>query len=517
MTRRNTSDLLGADVLDTFLRDQRIAQRQRLHEHNRRNSLEEVDLNATFRSDASASELETSPAPFSHPVQRRVRQTEDYPPNIREELHRFDHISTEEIRFQHTMSITPGVHAFINANGLNDDDLNTNTPSDTQTPPAGAPHSNGTTQPPAALQQPIGMDQQSSSSRQPANNRANGNPPPQQPPNPPPSGPQPPPQNSQQIPFSLWTQTISYSDIKDLIPSYAGDPTKLEQYISTADTLYLQLSDDHNRKLFLLAIRSKLKDRAFDAIKSSPDPAGWRQLRQTLREKIAPVSPEHAYTLLGNARQSDSESINDYANRIEAMLTTLNRATADPAPSAAREHIRTNNARLAKKSFEYGLANTHIRTIVISAGTASLAHSTQLAMELEATNRFSQPPKAQQGQSNRNAIICDFCQKRGHTAGVCRKKSAQQSRDTGTPQAAASAPAPTQSSPSPENFCRYCKKRGHLINECRKKQANEARKANSSSASANTRKAAVPPSEPPETQLPQTFTLEDLRRELAKN
>lgn len=131
---------------------------------------------------------------------------------------------------------------------------------------------------------------------------------------------------------------ITYSDIKDLIPTYAGDPAKLDQYIATSDTLYLQMSDDHNKRLFLLAIRSKLKDRAFDAVRNTADANSWIRLRKVLREKIAPINPEHAYTQVSRARQADNESVTDYANRVEAMLSTLNRATVDPAPDT-RERI----------------------------------------------------------------------------------------------------------------------------------------------------------------------------------
>lgn len=320
-------------------------------------------------------------------------------------------------------------------------------------------------------------------------------------------------------PQTEWIQTIVYKDIKDLIPSYGGDPAKLEHYISTADTLYLQLSDDRSRKMFLLAIRSKLRDRAYDAIKTSAEPAGWRHLRQALREKIAPISPEHAYSLLGNAKQNNNETIGEYSTRIEAMLTTLNRATADPAPLVAREHIRNNNMRLAKKSFEYGLSNSQIRTIVISGASSSLATATQLAMELEATNRFekSARPQHEQGQHDNRAIICNFCQKRGHKAEVCRKKAAAAASP-----AQQTTPASNQSRPAPPNTsqktCHYCKKPGHIIAECRKRMAAESKKGNTTNSSANTRKAIMPsPDEDPDDQQPQTFTLEDLRRELSKN
>lgn len=299
---------------------------------------------------------------------------------------------------------------------------------------------------------------------------------------------------------------ITYQDIKDLIPAYAGDQAKLEQYIATADTLYLQLDADHDKRLFLLAIRSKLKDRAFDALRTVQDASSWIALRHALREKIAPISPEHACTQLTNARQTESETINEYAVRIDAMLIQLNRATADPVPEVARSHIRTNNARLAKKSFEYGLINTHIRTIVISANATTLAAASQIAMELEATGRFQQrpsqrPTQPKQGGKNSAAPTCRYCKRVGHTIEECRTKKNLH-------------PDNKSSTEPPPDSCRYCKKPGHTIDRCRAKKASDERKAGPPGDQKKTRKTQA---QDAEEESDQTFTLEELNISSPKN
>lgn len=247
---------------------------------------------------------------------------------------------------------------------------------------------------------------------------------------------------------------VTYADIKDLIPSYGGDPAKLDQYISAADTLYIQLADDHNRKLFLLAIRTKLRDKAFEAVRNLTDVWNWRELRRLLREKIAPVTPEHAYAQLSRVRQQENESITDYTCRVEGLLALLNRASADPAPTGAREHVRSTNARLAKKSFELGLANRDIRTIVLSANHATLALAAQAAGELEATGRFSynKRPQGKPGQ------VCGFCKKPNHSYDECRNRKAKETQK------------PAENGPE-KKFCKHCRKPGHLISDCYSKKA----------------------------------------------
>lgn len=184
------------------------------------------------------------------------------------------------------------------------------------------------------------------------------------------------------------SQSISYADIKGLIPSFDGNPAELEHYLSTTDTMYNQLSDDRNKKLCVLAIRSKLNGKAFEAMRSAGYPMNWSEIREALRQKISPVSAESAYASLTQAQQSVSETIFEYTSRVNGLLHALNRATVDNAPHEAKEHIQRSNLHLAKKSFEFGLANAHIRTIVIASNKTTLAASSKLAQELVTSTHF---------------------------------------------------------------------------------------------------------------------------------
>lgn len=301
-------------------------------------------------------------------------------------------------------------------------------------------------------------------------------------------------------------QTITYAEIKDLIPSYSGEASDLEQFISTVDTLYIQMTDDHNRKMLLLAIKSKFKGKAYDAVKNLAEIVSWRTLRRILREKIVPVSPEHAYTQLAKAKQREKESIAEFASRIESMLNTLNRTSADIAPESARDYMRNSNAHLAHKAFVLGLSNRDIRTIAVSRNADSLALSTQEAIELEASGRFAEKANnSPNKQADRPTKTCGYCKKAGHTYEDCRKRAANKSQDT-----------PKTDKPPSDKTCNYCKKTGHTIDQCfkRKPRSDQPPTEQPKKKALKAQKKASKPTESEADEQKHVFTLEELKTAL---
>lgn len=113
--------------------------------------------------------------------------------------------------------------------------------------------------------------------------------------------------------------TITYADIKDLIPKYKGEPNKLEEVIQTNDAIYAQMTDGVDKKIFHFTVKTRLTERAFDAIKTVADTSTWplvllhstnksqavqwgsyKRLRQQGRNPVDKSKSEHGHLKLHN-------------------------------------------------------------------------------------------------------------------------------------------------------------------------------------------------------------------------
>lgn len=238
------------------------------------------------------------------------------------------------------------------------------------------------------------------------------------------------------------------------------------------------MTDEHNRRVFNLAVKAKLVGKAFDAVKSVADANNWPSIRKALKAKINPISIETAYNMLMKAQQNDNESVMDFANRIESLLVQLNRAATEAAPEEAKEHIRTNHAKLAKRSFEFGLRNPELRTVIISKNCSTITQTIKEAVELASYEPFSRSNT--QSDSRRGTKYCSHCRKNNHNSNECfRTKNTVKTKPE------------NNESDEGSKFCKYCKKKGHVISECRKRQRNNQQRAETYSK--NTRKVATDP------------------------
>lgn len=259
---------------------------------------------------------------------------------------------------------------------------------------------------------------------------------------------------------------ISYSDIKDLIPRYKGEPSKLEEVIQTNDSIYAQLDKDIDKKLFNLTVKTRMTEKAFDAIKTVADTSTWPKIKEALKLKISPINSQCSYTQLTRARQYNGESIGDYASRVETLLTNLNRSTAT-TDNTINAHVEKTNGQLAKRTFEFGLINREIRTILLAKTTESLNESIETAVELDSYGEFSNnsqsniPNKQKYVAKQTPTKSCNFCNKKGHVEGECYSKLNKIGKN---------GPKPT--SQVGALFCNYCKETDHEIGNCSKRPKN---------------------------------------------
>lgn len=165
------------------------------------------------------------------------------------------------------------------------------------------------------------------------------------------------------------------------------------------------------------------------------------------------------------ARQYPNESIRDFTTRIETLLTQLNRSTIGSSTSdSVITHVEATNSKLAKRTFEFGLANRELRTILLATQTTTLNEAFEHAIELHSYGAFDNAPPKTVQTNPRRADTCAFCKKRGHTEDICYSKRNQSERKN--------------NEQSGGLTCNYCKEPGHLIADCvkRPKQRRNTRK-----------------------------------------
>lgn len=232
------------------------------------------------------------------------------------------------------------------------------------------------------------------------------------------------------------------------------------------------------------------------------DTSTWPLIKEALKSKINPQNSQCSYTQLTRAKQFSSESIRDYASRIETLLTNLNRSTAT-ADNTINAHVEKTNSQLAKRTFEFGLNNREIRTILLAKSTASLDDAIDTAVELDSYGEFTNT-SASVGQKytpkQKPTKICSFCNKKGHLENECFTKLNKDKENR---------PQPKEG----KLFCNYCKESDHEIGDCTKRPK---RRDNGTNKYKNTRKFR------PENQIEgeasgESFTLEQLAADQSKN
>lgn len=213
---------------------------------------------------------------------------------------------------------------------------------------------------------------------------------------------------------------ITYSDLKDLIPRYDGNKNKLDEFIQTVDSLETQLTEDRDKKLFDLSVKSHLTGTAFNAIRHLKVTT-WPEIKKSLKDKLNPLDATTCYTALTHVKQNQNENMTDFAIRVETLLTNLNRSSTIGAENATIKYVHASNERLAKRAFENGILNFKLKTLIIAKNQDTLERAIIEALDLDSTGEFKNYEK--RNNTSNNKKFCGFCKRSNHTESECFKKN----------------------------------------------------------------------------------------------
>lgn len=232
-------------------------------------------------------------------------------------------------------------------------------------------------------------------------------------------------------------------DIVKLIPEYDGKEKTLDTFIKKIDKLwgYIADNDDADKNQLLLVLQLKLVGKAAEAVQDN-EFVNWQSVKEALINKITPHrNTEKSELKLCATKQKPGESIEDYAQRIEDALSTLNRSFPQEEQNEA---IKKVNDRKAKTSFENGLFSTFLKNQVIGQNCTTFRNSVDYVIEQDLRRAETRPKN--------NNLFCSFCKMTNHSVENCRRKNQNNySRNTN----------------EKEIICYKCGKKNHYANECR--------------------------------------------------
>lgn len=209
-------------------------------------------------------------------------------------------------------------------------------------------------------------------------------------------------------------------------------------------------------------IKAKLSGKAYDAIKFVADLDSWEKVKQALTNNIAPpMNAATAQNKLIRAQQKGDESVRDFSARVKSYLSDLNKIQCKGATVDVATYIEANNGATAKRAFEDGINNPHLKTILLSSNKERLEDIIALALEQEVRVRT-----VTRGNQNpvQSQMKCRYCKETGHLIADCTSRPPQKSRE---PDIVVQKPK-----------CTHCGRNNHesdkcfkYLNELKKKQA----------------------------------------------
>jgi hypothetical protein len=223
-------------------------------------------------------------------------------------------------------------------------------------------------------------------------------------------------QKKEETPTGMALTSAQYSDI---IPP-CKEVKDVEQFVTIVDDLYKEVEND-KKKVFLAITRAKITGKAFDAIKGK-DTSSWALLKDTLTKGLEEkVDMSTASNKLTHIKQLPTEELKEYIERIKDALAVLNRtAIRQFTDETVKIQILALNDATAKNTFEAGLLDTRLKTVVVAAQKATFNDSYNFATNQQHTNFPAKKIDKDEKKSNPDKKInCFKCGKPNHYANEC--------------------------------------------------------------------------------------------------
>lgn len=210
---------------------------------------------------------------------------------------------------------------------------------------------------------------------------------------------------------------LTSAQYSDIIPM-CKDVKDVEQFVTIVQDLYAEVGEG-NKRMFLAIVRAKITGKAFDAIKGK-DTSTWPFLKETLTKGLEEkVDMATASNKLTHIKQLPNEKLKNYIERIKEALAVLNRtAIRQFTEEAVKNQILSLNDATAKNTFEAGLIDIRLKTVVVAAQKETFNDSYNFATNQQHTN-FPQKKGDDKKSDFEKKGNCFKCGKSNHYANEC--------------------------------------------------------------------------------------------------
>lgn len=268
-------------------------------------------------------------------------------------------------------------------------------------------------------------------------------------------------------PISILPIVNSFSYLKmntatylQAIPEFDGtsDP---EVFVLKCELMFNLITEEAEGKQFITALKLRLKGEISSIILKGQYNT-WTEIKGALLKNTKPIqSSESVRAQLAASRQNTQEDVQSFGRRIQSLHGSLIAAfDKELGTEVISDGLRKIFEKQTLSTFENGLRNERLQTMVVMNKSVSLAAAIDFATEQEFRfKKFSPESPTIRLNNNRNPFVtCLKCGKTGHYANNC-----------------------TQNNPAipyrvkremEENSCSYCKNPGHHIQDCAARKRN---------------------------------------------
>ena len=213
--------------------------------------------------------------------------------------------------------------------------------------------------------------------------------------------------------------------LKLITVPFSGKRESLDEFIANVDSAF-ELVNPAKHGILLKFVKARITAEARSRLLVRNVTSTWEDVKQILIENYSVRRTTDFYACqLFQARQSKTESIANWASRIDKLQSQLREVVARVLDDTKVPGALALVELLAKASFIQGLSNDRIQLVIRSKSDeeTTLGSLIELALEEETQiSSHSSHPFAMQKQtpSQRKSVICFSCRRPGHTQLECR-------------------------------------------------------------------------------------------------